>query len=112
MTQPQQFQQGMTISLLLLVLLVLTTTNCCYFAFAAPTQEATIDYTCDIYKDWKCPTTQDGVCDNPNHGGSGGDDCLNQDCIDCIGHCQQFDADCYGCINAKGCYYRPGDEPA
>ena len=22
---------------------------------------------------------------------------------------QQFNADCYGCINAKGCYYCPGD---
>jgi subtilisin family serine protease len=22
---------------------------------------------------------------------------------------KQFDADCYGCINAKGCYYCPGD---
>ena len=92
MTQPQQFQQGMTISLLLLVLLVLTTTNCCYFAFAAPPQD-TIDYTCDIFKDFgisnKCTTTQNGVCDNPNHGGSGGDDCLNQDCIDCISHCKE-----------------------
>jgi len=77
----------------------------------------TTDYTCDARVDYQdpkipgtCPTEkiQNGVCDNPNHGGDD-DSCLEQDCIDCNFHCQQFAADCFGCLNAKGCYYCPGD---
>lgn len=71
------------------------------------------DYTCDPNKDYvssnECQTIGDGVCDDPNHGGNGGEACRNQDCLDCNFHCGAFDADCYGCVNAKGCYYCPGD---
>jgi len=68
------------------------------------------DYTCYLDKDDEsgCPLYND-ECDNPNLGGSGGDDCRFQDCLNCNYHCRQFDADCYGCVNAKGCYYCPGD---
>lgn len=72
-----------------------------------------IDYTCDPGLDYspdnQCQTIQDGICDDPRHGGSGGDACIGQDCIDCNVHCKQFQADCYGCLNAKGCYYCPED---
>ena len=55
-----------------------------------------IDYTCDPNFDYanpklpgSCPgeKIQDGVCDNPNHGG---DDplCVEQDCIDCNKFCK------------------------
>eukprot|EP00536_Pseudo-nitzschia_multiseries_P016213 jgi/Psemu1/220597/e_gw1.1049.6.1 len=30
-------------------------------------------------------------------------------CVVCARAGRQFDADCYGCLNAKGCYYCPGD---
>ncbi len=102
-----------------------------------------IDYTCNPYKDVAedntCLTVNDKKCDNPNHGGGGGDGCRNQDCIDCNYHCKynlngrsnlstnkiltmlfiydnshfatgkEFDYDCYGCLNAQGCHYCPGD---
>jgi len=70
-----------------------------------------IDYTCNLQFDSSsgCQMLQDGVCDDPNHGGSGGESCRNQDCIDCNRQCKQFDNDCYGCLNAQGCYYCPGD---
>eukprot|EP00537_Pseudo-nitzschia_pungens_P011055 CAMPEP_0172385844 /NCGR_PEP_ID=MMETSP1061-20121228/3454_1 /TAXON_ID=37318 /ORGANISM="Pseudo-nitzschia pungens, Strain cf. pungens" /LENGTH=1877 /DNA_ID=CAMNT_0013115001 /DNA_START=415 /DNA_END=6048 /DNA_ORIENTATION=- len=72
-----------------------------------------IDYTCNPANDYtdgnKCQTIQNGICDDPRHGGSGGDACFGQDCIDCNFLCRQFDADCYGCLNAKGCYYCPED---
>ncbi len=54
------------------------------------------DYTCDArvdYQDPKIPGTcpeekiQNGVCDNPNHGGDD-DTCLEQDCIDCNRYCK------------------------
>jgi len=74
-----------------------------------------VDYTCDPRKDYGvdefCPKNNigNGKCDNPNHGGDGGEECLQQDCIDCNYLCRAFDADCFGCLNAKGCYYCPGD---
>mmetsp|Transcript_153 Transcript_153/g.388 ORF Transcript_153/g.388 Transcript_153/m.388 type:complete len:1944 (+) Transcript_153:467-6298(+) len=75
--------------------------------------EDEINYTCfpgrDANPNSACPTQGDGVCDDPNLGGSGGDKCKNQDCIDCNVHCNQFEADCYGCLNAQGCYYCPED---
>ena len=71
-----------------------------------------VDYTCypglDYSGENKCPTIQDGKCDNPNHDGLE-ELCLNQDCIDCNFYCQSFSADCYGCLNAVGCYYCEGD---
>jgi hypothetical protein len=36
-------------------------------------------------------------------------ECADGDCIDCNSLCRQFDYDCYGCLNAVGCYYCPGD---
>jgi len=72
-----------------------------------------IDYTCDPNSDYgvrsTCSTVDDGVCDDSNLGGKGWDGCRNQDCFDCNYHCSSFDADCYGCLGAKGCYYCPGD---
>lgn len=51
-----------------------------------------VDYACDPYKDVAsdnaCLSLSNGVCDNPNHGGSGGEACRNQDCIDCNYHCK------------------------
>lgn len=51
-----------------------------------------IDYTCNPYDDFAednaCLTVNDGRCDNPNHGGNGGEACRNQDCIDCTYHCK------------------------
>lgn len=50
------------------------------------------DYTCYFERDYrvdnKCQTIQDRVCDDPNHGGNGGEDCRNQDCLDCNFHCK------------------------
>ena len=52
----------------------------------------TVDYTCYPQRDYTstnlCRTIQDGTCDDPIHGGSGGDECRNQDCIDCNIHCK------------------------
>jgi len=89
----------------------------CLSPFSAVAEDTEIDYTCDPRIDYNensidlCPKSfiQDGKCDNPNHGGDGGEDCLQQDCIDCNYHCMVFAADCFGCLNAKGCYYCPGD---
>ena len=56
----------------------------------------TTDYTCDPNLDYASPKSpgtcpeekiQDGVCDNPNHGGDD-DSCAAQDCIDCNGFCK------------------------
>jgi len=51
-----------------------------------------IDYTCNPADDYadanKCQTIQDGICDDPRHGGSGGDACFGQDCIDCNFLCE------------------------
>ncbi len=58
--------------------------------------DTAIDYTCDARVDYQdpkipgtCPTEkiQNGVCDNPNHGGTD-DSCAEQDCIDCNFHCE------------------------
>ncbi len=63
---------------------------------ADETSTDTTDYTCDPNFDYaipkppgSCPTEkiQDGVCDNPNHGGDD-DSCLEQDCIDCNKFCK------------------------
>lgn len=82
------------------------------FAAAANAQDDK-DYRCFPGRDQSvtsaCPTLNDKVCDDPNWGGSGGDRCKNQDCIDCNIHCKQFTADCYGCLNTNGCYYCPED---
>jgi len=71
------------------------------------------EYTCNPRLDYSsantCKTIQNGICDNPNHGGGGGKDCFEQDCIDCNYFCGEFDADCFGCLNAVGCYYCPED---
>ena len=52
------------------------------------------DYTCyprnDYSSDPTCPTVDDDVCDDPNLGGSGGEGCRNQDCIDCNYHCKRL----------------------
>ena len=65
-------------------------------ATADETATDTTDYTCDPNFDYanpkpplSCPTEkiQDGVCDNPNHGGDD-DSCLEQDCIDCNRFCE------------------------
>ena len=50
-----------------------------------------IDYTCnprlDYSDDNKCPTIQDGKCDDPSFGGNE-ELCRNQDCIDCNIQCK------------------------
>lgn len=77
-------------------------------------QEGT-NYTCNPFLDYDqnveiCPKAKisNNVCDNPNHGGDD-EKCLGQDCIDCNYNCGAFSADCFGCMNALGCYYCPGD---
>ena len=63
-----------------------------FFFAVAVADEDGIDYQCFPRKDYsptnQCKTIQDGICDDPNHGGSGGDACLNQDCIDCNTQCK------------------------
>ena len=82
MTQPSVI----TLSSLFLLLLALNTV-------VKAQDNNDIDYTCfprrDYVADNKCQTIEDGICDNPNHGGNGGDDCLNQDCIDCNSECKE-----------------------
>ena len=50
------------------------------------------EYTCNPRLDYSgantCKTIFDGICDNPNHGGGGGKDCFEQDCIDCNYFCK------------------------
>ena len=49
------------------------------------------EYTCNPILDYgapTCKTIQNGICDNPNHGGGGGKDCFEQDCIDCNYFCK------------------------
>ena len=50
------------------------------------------EYTCNPRLDYSgaktCKTIQNGICDNPNHGGGGGKDCFEQDCIDCNYFCK------------------------
>jgi len=76
---------------------------------------AETDYTCDISADYpssgsaQCPSIQNGVCENPNLVSGGDEACRGADCIDCNTFCEAFAADCYGCLNAKGCYYCPED---
>lgn len=52
-----------------------------------------VDHTCYFQRDYrstnKCQTIGNKICDDPNLGGSGGDDCLNQDCLDCNYHCKK-----------------------
>jgi hypothetical protein len=52
----------------------------------------TIDYTCnarlDYQTDNKCLSIANGVCDDPNFNGNGGNDCIKQDCIDCNIQCK------------------------
>merc|ERR1740130_2098924 len=71
------------------------------------------DYTCNPRDDYsagnKCPTLEDGKCDDLRITSLGNEFCINQDCIDCNSECQKFDFDCYGCLDAKGCYYCEGD---
>ena len=51
-----------------------------------------IDYTCYPQNDFgaspSCQYVANGVCDDPNHGGFGGEGCRNQDCIDCNYQCK------------------------
>jgi len=88
----------------------------CLMSLTAVAEDQEIDYTCNPQLDYNkdieiCPKDkiQNGVCDNPNHGGDGGEACRGQDCIDCNYHCMSLSTDCFGCLNAKGCYYCPGD---
>ena len=71
------------------------------------------DHTCypanDYQPDNECQTIGDGVCDDPEFGGSGGAACRNQDCIDCNVECKSsfpvhsmhssvvFDKPCLAC---------------
>ena len=61
-------------------------------ALVTPVSGQINDYTCYPKTDYgvgaTCPTINDGVCDNPNLGGKGGNGCLNQDCLDCNYHCK------------------------
>ena len=56
-------------------------------------EEEDRDHTCFYLRDYrstnKCNTIGNKICDDPNLGGSGGDDCLNQDCLDCNFHCKK-----------------------
>jgi len=55
-------------------------------------QNNNIDYTCNPRDDYgtnnKCPTLEDGKCDDPKITTNGNDLCLNQDCIDCNSECK------------------------
>jgi hypothetical protein len=72
------------------------------------------DYTCDAIADQSsaCPGLYNGLCESRHafqDGVSTIPECENGDCYDCNVLCKQFDYDCYGCLNAVGCYYCPGD---
>jgi hypothetical protein len=64
------------------------------------------DYSCDFLND-QCGSQFDGVCDSIL-GTNALPGCGSGDCFDC-NLCAQFNADCKGCLEAKGCYYCPGD---
>lgn len=64
------------------------------------------DYTCEFLND-QCASQFDGKCDSIL-GTNALPGCGNGDCFDC-NLCSQFNADCQGCLAAKGCFYCPGD---
>ena len=76
------------LSLLLSLLLALTNQD-----LVAVNAQDDRDYTCNFLQDYrssnKCETIGDRVCDDPNLGGRGGEDCRNQDCIDCNKFCKK-----------------------
>jgi hypothetical protein len=61
------------------------------------------DYTCDYLAD-KCEFKNDFQCDHNSA-------CTqNTDCFDCnYFTCHTFSYDCQECLEAKGCYWCPGD---
>ncbi|KAG7367189.1 subtilase family protease [Nitzschia inconspicua] len=64
------------------------------------------DFTCEFLND-QCISQFDGKCDSVL-GNNTLPGCGNSDCFDC-NLCSQFNADCKGCLEAKGCFYCPGD---
>lgn len=73
------------------------------FLFLQLSQIEAQDYSCDLQED-DCETKKDEVCDQNSSCGA------FSDCYDCnIETCHQFTFDCEGCLNAKGCYWCPGD---
>ena len=68
-------------------------------------QVSSQDFRCNALFD-DCPSKEDGVCDNVN--GTNAPGCETTDCFDCNA-CSQFDLDCETCINARGCFWCPGD---
>lgn len=85
-----------TLSLVLAALLLATN----HGASAQPG----VDYTCDVRKDYTsnpCGSLQDGICDDPNFGGSGGENCKQQDCIDCNENCKESTSVCL-CVSQSG----------
>jgi len=75
--------------------------------FVRSLQTNDLDYTCNPIGD---TCSSNGVCEDPEFGGSNTNPaCRNADCLDCNVNCRQFENDCYGCLNAQGCYYCPED---
>ena len=89
MLQQQKRRQQQQRHLLLVVLLIATISI--LQIQSATAQGDGIDYTCnprlDYSDDNKCPTIQDGKCDDPKFGGKE-ELCINQDCIDCNIQCK------------------------
>jgi hypothetical protein len=79
---------SLPLSMVMLVVLLIATLVSIQSATA---QGDGIDYTCnprlDYSDDNKCPTIQDGKCDDPSFGGNE-ELCRNQDCIDCNIQCK------------------------
>jgi len=92
MPQFQQKQLPLIVVACILLVLVLFSSSIITITTADAQATNDIDYTCFPRKDYsktnQCEGIQNGVCDAPNHGGSGGDACLNQDCIDCNTQCK------------------------
>jgi hypothetical protein len=86
-----------TISITITILSILSTLSIVQVVHAQQGQQqgddgTIIDYTCnarlDYQTDNKCLSIANGVCDDPNFNGNGGNDCIKQDCIDCNIQCK------------------------
>jgi hypothetical protein len=85
-----------TISITITILSILSTLSIVQVVHAQQGQQGDdgtiIDYTCnarlDYQTDNKCLSIANGVCDDPNFNGNGGNDCIKQDCIDCNIQCK------------------------
>ena len=89
--QQHHLLSSLPLSMVMLLLISITLLLVSIQIQSATAQGDGIDYTCnprlDYSDDNKCPTIQDGKCDDPTFGGKE-ELCKNQDCIDCNIQCK------------------------